>query len=97
MILDGRDALSNYQGLVACGGFSFGDVLGAGGGWAKSILYHSLRCAISLPSFSSVAIHFALGVCNGCQMLSHLRDLIPGADNWPAIPCAILRSSSKRG
>jgi phosphoribosylformylglycinamidine synthase len=81
-LLSGRDALNNYQGIVACGGFSFGDVLGAGGGWAKSILYHS-RTRDQFAAFFERSDSFALGVCNGCQMLSHLRELIPGADSWP--------------
>ncbi|MFQ6005022.1 MAG: phosphoribosylformylglycinamidine synthase [Woeseia sp.] len=81
-LLDGRDELGNYQGLVACGGFSFGDVLGAGGGWAKSILYHA-RIRDQFADFFSRGDRFALGVCNGCQMLSRLRDLIPGAAYWP--------------
>jgi phosphoribosylformylglycinamidine synthase len=81
-LLSGRDSLTNYQGLVACGGFSFGDVLGAGGGWAKSILYHS-RTRDDFAGFFTRSDTFALGVCNGCQMLSYLRDLIPGAANWP--------------
>jgi phosphoribosylformylglycinamidine synthase len=81
-LLEGRDDLANYQGLVACGGFSFGDVLGAGGGWAKSILYHS-RTRDQFQAFFERGDSFALGVCNGCQMLSHLRELIPGSDNWP--------------
>ena len=81
-LLDGRDKLDDYQGIVACGGFSFGDVLGAGGGWAKSILYHS-RTRDQFEAFFGRGDTFALGVCNGCQMFSHLKDLIPGADNWP--------------
>jgi phosphoribosylformylglycinamidine synthase len=81
-LLSGRDTLDNYQGLVACGGFSFGDVLGAGGGWAKSVLYHS-RTRDQFAAFFERGDVFALGVCNGCQMLSHLKDLIPGAQNWP--------------
>ena len=81
-LLSGRDSLENYQGLVACGGFSFGDVLGAGGGWAKSILYHS-RTRDEFSAFFDRDDTFALGVCNGCQMFSHLRDLIPGAQDWP--------------
>ena len=81
-LLSGRDSLAHYQGLVACGGFSFGDVLGAGGGWAKSILYHS-RTRDGFAEFFARNDTFALGVCNGCQMLSHLRELIPGAANWP--------------
>jgi phosphoribosylformylglycinamidine synthase len=81
-LLEGRDDLAKYQGLVACGGFSFGDVLGAGGGWAKSILYHA-RTRDQFGAFFDRGDTFALGVCNGCQMLSHLRELIPGAENWP--------------
>jgi phosphoribosylformylglycinamidine synthase len=81
-LLSGRDTLANYQGLVACGGFSYGDVLGAGGGWAKSILYHS-RTRDDFAAFFERGDTFALGVCNGCQMLSQLGDLIPGAENWP--------------
>ncbi|MDH3491815.1 MAG: phosphoribosylformylglycinamidine synthase, partial [Gammaproteobacteria bacterium] len=81
-LLSGRDTLAGYQGLVACGGFSFGDVLGAGGGWAKSVLYHS-RTRDQFAAFFERGDTFALGVCNGCQMMSHLRELIPGADNWP--------------
>ena len=81
-LLEGRDTLDEYQGLVACGGFSFGDVLGAGGGWAKSILYHS-RTRDQFSAFFERNDSFALGVCNGCQMMSHLRELIPGAENWP--------------
>ena len=77
-----RDSLDNYQGLAACGGFSFGDVLGAGGGWAKSILYHE-RMREHFARFFARPDSFALGVCNGCQMLSWLKDLIPGADHWP--------------
>ncbi len=81
-LLSGRDTLAEYQGLVACGGFSFGDVLGAGGGWAKSVLYHS-RTRDQFAEFFDRDDTFALGVCNGCQMLSHLKELIPGAENWP--------------
>ncbi len=81
-LLEGRDSLENYQGIVACGGFSFGDVLGAGGGWAKSILYHS-RTRDDFAAFFQRGDTFALGVCNGCQMLSQIKELIPGAQNWP--------------
>ncbi len=81
-LFEGRDELKNYQGVVACGGFSFGDVLGAGGGWAKSILYHS-RARNLFAEFFARGDSFALGVCNGCQMLSHLRELIPGSAYWP--------------
>ena len=81
-LLEGRDSLENYQGLVACGGFSFGDVLGAGGGWAKSVLYHT-RTRDMFAEFFQRGDSFALGVCNGCQMLAQLKELIPGADHWP--------------
>jgi phosphoribosylformylglycinamidine synthase len=90
-LLSGRVTLAEFQGIVACGGFSFGDVLGAGGGWAKSILYHS-RTRDEFAAFFERHDSFALGVCNGCQMLSHLRELIPGADNWPQF----LRNSSEQ-
>ncbi|MEL7184846.1 MAG: phosphoribosylformylglycinamidine synthase [Pseudomonadota bacterium] len=90
-LLEGRDTLDGYQGVVACGGFSFGDVLGAGGGWAKSILYHS-RTRDQFAAFFDRDDTFALGVCNGCQMLSHLKELIPGADNWPRF----LRNTSEQ-
>ncbi len=82
-LINGEDSLGNYQGIAACGGFSFGDVLGAGGGWAKSILYQSVL-RDEFEAFFGRDDSFALGVCNGCQMLSHLRELIPGAADWPA-------------
>ncbi len=81
-ILDGRMSLNDFQGLVAGGGFSYGDVLGAGGGWAKSILFNS-RARDQFAAFFARLDSFALGVCNGCQMFSHLRELIPGAELWP--------------
>ncbi len=81
-LASGRDELEHYQGIVACGGFSFGDVLGAGGGWAKSILYHD-RTRDQFAEFFARDDTFALGICNGCQMLSHLRELIPGTQHWP--------------
>jgi phosphoribosylformylglycinamidine synthase len=81
-LLDGRDALANYHALVACGGFSFGDVLGAGGGWAKSILYQP-RLRDQFGDFFARSDTIALGICNGCQMFSQLRELIPEADHWP--------------
>ena len=81
-LIRGTDSLVNYQGIAACGGFSFGDVLGAGGGWARSVLYQPvLREEFS--AFFERHDSFALGVCNGCQMLSHLRELIPGTACWP--------------
>jgi len=81
-LLAGRDSLANYQGIVACGGFSFGDVLGAGGGWAASILNHG-RTRDEFGEFFLRSDTFGLGVCNGCQMFSRLKSLIPGADHWP--------------
>jgi phosphoribosylformylglycinamidine synthase len=81
-ILSGRAGLDDYRGVVACGGFSYGDVLGAGEGWAKTILYHE-RARAMFAEFFARADAFALGVCNGCQMLAALRALIPGTDLWP--------------
>ncbi|GAB5414851.1 MAG: phosphoribosylformylglycinamidine synthase [Congregibacter sp.] len=77
-----RARLADFDGLVACGGFSFGDVLGAGEGWAKSILFNA-EVRDSFAQFFERPEIFALGVCNGCQMLSVLRELIPGAEDWP--------------
>ena len=81
-VFAGRISLSDFVGLVACGGFSYGDVLGAGGGWAKSILFNP-RARDEFSAFFARESSFALGVCNGCQMLSHLSELIPGASLWP--------------
>ena len=81
-ILAGRVELDQFKGLVACGGFSYGDVLGAGEGWAKSILFNS-RARDQFQSFFNREDTFALGICNGCQMLSNLHELIPGSDLWP--------------
>jgi phosphoribosylformylglycinamidine synthase len=81
-VLAGRVRLSRFQGLVACGGFSYGDVLGAGEGWAKSILFNS-RAREEFAAFFERDATFTLGVCNGCQMLSALKQLIPGAGAWP--------------
>ena len=81
-LIDGRVDLATMQGLVACGGFSYGDVLGAGRGWATSILEReALREAFA--SFFARGDTFSLGVCNGCQMLSQLKPIIPGAQHWP--------------
>ncbi len=82
-ILAGRVRLADFQGLAACGGFSYGDVLGAGGGWAASIL-HNPRARDEFEGFFKRADTFALGVCNGCQMMSRLKAIIPGAEHWPA-------------
>jgi phosphoribosylformylglycinamidine synthase len=78
----GRRRLSEFRGLAACGGFSYGDVLGAGQGWAKGIGHHP-ELADQFRTFFADPGTFTLGVCNGCQMMSGLRDLVPGADGWP--------------
>ena len=82
-ILSGRLSLDEFKGLVACGGFSYGDVLGAGRGWASSILYNA-RAKDEFEAFFNRDDSFALGVCNGCQMISNLNEIIPGAQNWPS-------------
>jgi phosphoribosylformylglycinamidine synthase len=81
-ILAGRVSLREFRGVVACGGFSYGDVLGAGEGWAKSILFNE-RARAEFAAFFARNDAFALGVCNGCQMMSNLHAIIPGADLWP--------------
>jgi len=81
-LLAGRLSLSDFKGLAACGGFSYGDVLGGGGGWAKTILFHS-RLSDGFAAFFGRSDTFALGVCNGCQMMSQLKSMIPGARHWP--------------
>jgi phosphoribosylformylglycinamidine synthase len=81
-LLDGRRSLADFKGFVACGGFSYGDVLGAGEGWAKSILFHA-AVREEFARFFARADSFALGICNGCQMLSALKSLIPGTHHWP--------------
>ena len=81
-IISGRIGLRYFVGLVACGGFSYGDVLGAGQGWAKTILYNQ-RARDEFAAFFARTDTFALGVCNGCQMLASLKELIPGAELWP--------------
>jgi len=82
-ILEGRVKLSDFAGLAACGGFSYGDVLGAGQGWAKTILFNE-RGRAEFASFLANPERFALGVCNGCQMFAALKDIVPGAEAWPA-------------
>ncbi len=81
-ILSGRTNLADFNGLVACGGFSYGDVLGAGEGWAKSILFNA-NAREMFKTFFERETTFTLGVCNGCQMLSNLKDIIPGSEHWP--------------
>jgi phosphoribosylformylglycinamidine synthase len=81
-LLAGRAVLSDYAGMVACGGFSYGDVLGAGEGWAKTVLFNN-QLRDQFEGFFQREDTFSLGVCNGCQMLSNLKSLIPGADLWP--------------
>jgi phosphoribosylformylglycinamidine synthase len=81
-IIAGRTSLADFNGFVACGGFSYGDVLGAGEGWAKSILFNARACD-EFTAFFGRKDSFALGVCNGCQMMSNLHELIPGAERWP--------------
>ena len=81
-LIAGRVDLADFQGLVACGGFSYGDVLGAGSGWARSILFNE-RLKAMFKAFFERPDTFSLGVCNGCQMLSQLKDIIPGAEKWP--------------
>ncbi len=81
-LLSGRQRLDTFEGLVACGGFSYGDVLGAGEGWAKTIRFNG-ELRDSFAGFFDRPETFALGVCNGCQMLASLRDLVPGSEHWP--------------
>ena len=81
-LIEGRARLEDFRGLVACGGFSYGDVLGAGEGWAKSILFNA-RLREQFEQFFGRADSFTLGVCNGCQMLSALKSLMPGTEHWP--------------
>jgi phosphoribosylformylglycinamidine synthase len=81
-ILAGDRSLAEFRGLVACGGFSYGDVLGAGEGWAKSILFHA-RARDDFAQFFARDDTFTLGVCNGCQMMAALRELVPGTRHWP--------------
>jgi phosphoribosylformylglycinamidine synthase len=90
-LASGRVKLADFRGFAACGGFSYGDVLGAGRGWATSILYNAdLRA--QFEAFFADPSKFALGVCNGCQMLSQLKDIIPGAQHWPKF----LRNASEQ-
>ncbi len=92
-ILSGRITLDQFRGLVACGGFSYGDVLGAGEGWAKSILFNTVARE-EFSAFFEREDTFALGVCNGCQMLSNLHELIPGPTSGRTL-CVTNPSSSR--
>jgi phosphoribosylformylglycinamidine synthase len=82
-VLSGEVSFAGFKGLVACGGFSYGDVLGAGRGWANSILFNAIARS-EFEQFFNREDTFTLGVCNGCQMLSNLKEIIPGAQSWPA-------------
>ena len=82
-ILSGEISLSKFKGLAACGGFSYGDVLGAGRGWANSILLNHIA-KDEFSEYFSRSDSFTLGVCNGCQMISNLREIIPGTEKWPS-------------
>jgi phosphoribosylformylglycinamidine synthase len=90
-LFEGRHDLAKFNGLVACGGFSYGDVLGAGQGWAKSVLFNA-RLAEQFSIFFNREDSFSLGVCNGCQMMSQLKAIIPGAEAWPTF----LRNDSEQ-
>ncbi len=90
-LLAGRHKLSEFSGIASCGGFSYGDVLGAGGGWAKTILFNELLRR-QFKDFFEREDSFSLGMCNGCQAFSLLKNLIPGADNWPRF----MQNSSER-
>ena len=81
-VLSGALDLASVSGIAACGGFSYGDVLGAGGGWAKTVLFNE-RARTQFQGFFARGDTFTLGVCNGCQMMSGLRDIIPGSAHWP--------------
>ena len=81
-IISGRSSLADFHGIAACGGFSYGDVLGAGEGWSKSVLYNA-RAFDEFSAFFERADSFGLGICNGCQMMSNLYRMIPGAAHWP--------------
>ncbi len=81
-LLSGLHDLTQFRGLIACGGFSYGDVLGAGEGWAKSILFHE-RTRAEFTRYFERGDTFTLGVCNGCQMMAALKQLVPGTEHWP--------------
>lgn len=90
-LMSGRISLDSFNALVACGGFSYGDVLGAGGGWAKSILFNT-ALRDQFAAFFQRENTLSLGVCNGCQMLSNLAEIIPGTEAWPRF----VRNTSER-
>ncbi|QRP64583.1 phosphoribosylformylglycinamidine synthase [Rhodanobacter sp. FDAARGOS 1247] len=90
-LASGRVKLADFRGFAACGGFSYGDVLGAGRGWATSILYNEMLRE-QFSAFFADPTKFALGVCNGCQMLAQLKEIIPGAQHWPKF----LRNASEQ-
>jgi len=81
-LLDRNISLKEFQGMAVCGGFSYGDVLGAGGGWSKTVIYNT-NVKEQFEQFFQDQAKFTLGVCNGCQMLSNLKEIIPDAKNWP--------------
>jgi phosphoribosylformylglycinamidine synthase len=81
-LLEGRVDLKDFRGLAACGGFSYGDVLGAGSGWARTILFNP-KLKDMFQTFFHRAETFSLGICNGCQMMAQLKDIVPGAESWP--------------
>jgi phosphoribosylformylglycinamidine synthase len=82
-LISGRLTLDTFKGYAACGGFSYGDVLGGGQGWAKSILFNA-RARKAFEAFFARPDTFALGICNGCQMMAALKELVPGAQHWPS-------------
>jgi phosphoribosylformylglycinamidine synthase len=82
-LIAGRMSLASFKGYAACGGFSYGDVLGGGQGWAKSILFNA-RARKEFEAFFARADTFALGICNGCQMMAALKEIVPGAQHWPS-------------
>jgi phosphoribosylformylglycinamidine synthase len=91
----GRARLADFKGVVACGGFSYGDTLGAGIGWARSITFNPVLAA-QFQAFFGRADTFGLGVCNGCQMFAELADIIPGAQDWPRFTTNQQRALSRR-
>ena len=82
-LLDQNIFLKDFQGMAVCGGFSYGDVLGAGGGWSKTVMYNA-NVKDQFEQFFQDQTKFTLGVCNGCQMLSNLKQIIPDAEHWPS-------------